>query len=132
MSLRHYTTSGRLLLAVFLAAASTALAQAGAETFSATATVKTAAGTTANAPVTISVDRKMSPSEADAPVAAFKGGGVGTAKATPTRLTVERPTDKGHGSGTLSPAAKVTVTDGAFVVEDHAAELVRLTSVSKK
>jgi hypothetical protein len=39
--------------------------------------------------------------------------------------------DKGHGSGTLSPAAKVTVKEGAFVVEDYAAELVRLTGITK-
>jgi hypothetical protein len=182
--------SGLFLVAVFLAAASSALAQAGGETFTATATVKTAAGTMANAPLTISVDRKMPQSEADALIAAFKAGGApalrkalvgvaptgsvqfGAAKATPTRLIVERPTDKGrlltivadqpilflgagvpgakpregydfavidleidakgHGSGTLSPAAKITVKEGAFVVEDYAAELVRLTGVSKK
>ena len=38
---------------------------------------------------------------------------------------------KGSGAGTLSPAAKVTVKQGAFVVEDFAAELVKLTAVTK-
>jgi hypothetical protein len=38
---------------------------------------------------------------------------------------------KGTGSGTLSPAAKVGLKQGAFVVEDYAAELVRLTGVKK-
>jgi hypothetical protein len=37
----------------------------------------------------------------------------------------------GIGSGTLSPAARVTVKDGTFVVEDYASELVRLTAVNK-
>jgi hypothetical protein len=35
----------------------------------------------------------------------------------------------GSGSGTISPAAKIAVKDGAFVVEDYSSELVRLTSV---
>jgi hypothetical protein len=38
---------------------------------------------------------------------------------------------KGSGSGTLAPAAKVTVKQGVFVVEDYASELVKLTGVSK-
>jgi hypothetical protein len=37
----------------------------------------------------------------------------------------------GNGSGTLAPAAKVTVKGGAFVVEDYASELVRLAGVKK-
>ena len=37
----------------------------------------------------------------------------------------------GTGSGSLAPAAKVTVKGGAFVVEDYAAELVKLTAVKK-
>jgi hypothetical protein len=36
---------------------------------------------------------------------------------------------KGSGSGTFAPAAKVTVKGNTFVVEDYAAELVRLTDV---
>jgi hypothetical protein len=84
------------------------------ETFTATGTVKTAAGATATAPVTVVVDRTMSQKEADSLLAAFKAGGVGglrkalqgvpptgsirvgTAKPTPTRLTIERATDKGR------------------------------------
>ena len=38
---------------------------------------------------------------------------------------------KGQGSGTLSPAAKVTVKQGVFVTEDYASELVRLSGVNK-
>jgi hypothetical protein len=38
---------------------------------------------------------------------------------------------KGSGSGTLAPAAKVTVNQGAFVVEDYASEAVQLTAVRK-
>jgi hypothetical protein len=37
----------------------------------------------------------------------------------------------GDGSGTLAPAAKVTVSGSAFVVEDYASELVRLAGVKK-
>jgi hypothetical protein len=96
---------------------------------------------------------------------------VGKGEPTPTRLTVERATDKGRlltivtdkpilflgggmpgakpkegydfavvdievdakgsGSGTLAPAARVTVKEGVFVVDDYASELVRLTGVSR-
>lgn len=129
----------------------------------------------------------MPQAEADRLAEAFKSGGaaalrkmlvgvpptgsvkLGDAAATPTRLTIERVTDKGRlltivadqpvffvgagmpgakpktdydfavvdievvadgsGSGTLAPAAKVTVKDGVFVVEDYASELVRLTAI---
>ena len=37
----------------------------------------------------------------------------------------------GAGSGTLAPAAKVTVKQGAFTVEDYASELVKLTGVKQ-
>jgi hypothetical protein len=37
----------------------------------------------------------------------------------------------GDGSGTLAPAAKVTVKGSAVVVEDYASELVRLAGVKK-
>jgi hypothetical protein len=37
----------------------------------------------------------------------------------------------GAGSGTLAPAAKVTVNGSAFVVEDYASELIRLAGVKK-
>jgi putative intracellular protease/amidase len=96
---------------------------------------------------------------------------LGDKAPTPTRLTIERPTDKGrlltvvcdtpvlflgaglpdakpkagydfavldiemdgsgNGSGTLAPAAKVTVKNGAFVVDDYGSEVVRLTDVKK-
>jgi hypothetical protein len=157
----------------------------GAETFSAVATVKTAGGTTSTTPVSITVDRVTPEREAETLVAAFKGSGVeGLRKAlkgvpstgsvtlgggapTPTRMTIERRTDKGRlltivtdtplfflgagqptakpkagydfavldleiesggtGSGTLAPAARITVKQGAFVVDDYGAEAVRLT-----
>jgi hypothetical protein len=188
MSLRH-TTLGGLVCTTFLLAASTLFAQsAAAEKFTATASVKGAGGAEATAPVTLTVDHKMSQAEADKLLAAFKSGGaaglrkaltgiaptgsvtVGGGKPTPTRVTVERTTDKGRlltmvtdrpilflgagvpgakpkagydfavidleidakgaGSGTMAPAAKVTVKDGAFVVEDYGGETVRLTKVT--
>ena len=38
---------------------------------------------------------------------------------------------KGSGSGTIAPAAKIKMNGNAFVVEDYAVELVRLTDVKK-
>jgi hypothetical protein len=189
MSLQLKTMRGVLSWAVLVAAALPLGAQAVPETFTATATVKTASGATATAPLTIAIDRKMSPTEADSLIAAFKTGGaaalrkalvgvaptgsvrLGNGNPTPTRLTLERLTDKGRlltivtdqpiallgaglpgakakegydfgiidievdakgqGSGTLSPAAKVTVKQGVFVTEDYASELVRLSGVTK-
>ena len=64
-----------LACTVLVATTSVANGQPG-ETFTATATVKTAGGASATAPVTISVDRAMPQSEADGLVAAFKSGGV--------------------------------------------------------
>jgi hypothetical protein len=37
----------------------------------------------------------------------------------------------GAGSGTLAPAAKITLNGSAFVVEDYASELVRLVGVKR-
>ena len=189
MHLRQTAINGMCALAVLTIGTAPAHAQAGRETFKATATVKTASDATTTAPVTITVDRKMSEREADALKAAFTAGGaaalrkalvgipptgslqLGGGKPTPTRLTIERPTDKGRlltivtdqpvlflgagvpgakpkegydfavvdleidatgaGSGTLAPAAKVTVKQGAFTVEDYASELVKLTGVKQ-
>lgn len=189
MSFRQRTTGSMLAWAAFIAIAANAQSQSGAETFTATAAVKAAGGASTTAPVTITIDRKMSESEADTVRAAFTKGGaaglrkalvgvaptgsiqLGSGKPTPTRLTIERPTDKGRlltvvtdrpilflgagipgakpkdgydfavldievdakgtGSGTLSPAAKVGLKQGAFVVEDYAAELIRLSGVKK-
>jgi hypothetical protein len=161
----------------------------GPEIFKATASIKTASGAAATAPVTITVDRKMPQSQADGLIDVFKKGGadalrkaldgvsptgsvrIGGANAVPARLTIERVTSKGRlvtvvtlepivfigagvpnakaadayqfgvidlevdangkGSGTLSPAAKITVHEGAFVVEDYASDLVELKEVSK-
>jgi hypothetical protein len=190
MMVQRTMRMGALCLAVVVAAAPSARAQAGAETFTATATVDTAGKSAAKAPVTMVIGRKMPQAEADKFVAAFKSGGVaalrkaltgvaptgsirvGAGAPTPTRLTIERPTDKGrlltlvsdkpilhlgaglpdakpkegydlavihlevdasgNGSGTFAPAAKVSINkDGAFVVDDYGAELVRLTGVKK-
>jgi hypothetical protein len=189
MNLRQTAVTGVLSATVLLAVASTGSGQPASETFTGTAAVKTAGGASASAPVTIVVDRKMPQSEADALLASFKSGGaaalrkalvgvaptgsvrVGNGEPTPSRLTVERVTDKGrlltivtdkpivflgagipgakakedydfaivdievdakgNGSGTLAPAARVTVKQGVFVVDDYASELVRLTGVSK-
>jgi hypothetical protein len=172
-----------------MVACAAVFAQAGAETFSATATMTAASKASANAPVTITVDRKMAPDEAQKLATAFTSGGaaalrkalagvkptgsiqLGSQAATPTRLTIERTTDKGRlltivadqpiaflgaglpsakpkenydfavldievdkagsGTGTFAPAAKITVKQGAFIVEDYAAELVKLTNVRK-
>ena len=164
--------------------------QAAAEVFTATAAVKTAGGASASAPVTITIDRKMSQPEAETLAAAFKTGGaaalrkalvgvaptgsikIGAGAATPTRFTIERATGdgrlltiltrsaaaclsaracpgakakegydfavidlvvdaKGGGSGTIAPAAKIKMNQGAFVVEDYGAETVQLTAVKK-
>ena len=186
-----HTTMSAGLIALSLACATLAHAQtqAGAETFTATARVKTAGGAEATAPVTITLDRRMPEAEADKLLAAFKRGGpAGLRKAlagvpptgsvqladgarTPARITIEFPTEKGRfitvvtdkpllflgagfpgakpkagydfalvdievdasgdGSGTLTPAAKVTVKGGAFVVEDYAPELILLVGVKK-
>ena len=188
MILRQTVLTGVFSLAAATLAVPPVSAQ-GAETFTATAEVKTAGGAASTAPVTIVVDRKMPKSETDRLTGAFKAGGpaalrkalvgvqatgtvqLGAGAATPTRLTLERPTDKGrlltivtdqpllflgaglpgakpkegydfaiidievdakgNGAGTLAPAAKVTVKQDVFVVEDYASELVRLTAVKK-
>ena len=188
MDLRQATIVGALA-AVCVVSASAAGAQSDTETFTATATVTTAGAAAASAPVTIVVKRKLSQKEADSLTAAFKTGGapglrqaltgvpatgtvqLGKGAPTTTRLTLERPTDKGRlltivtdepllflgagvpkakskegyefgiidievdaagrGSGTLAPAAKVSVRQGAFVVDDYASEIVRLTNVKK-
>jgi hypothetical protein len=166
-----------------------AAADVFAETFTGTATVKTAGGATATAPITVTIDRMMTQQEADSLVAAFKTGGaaalhkalkgvkptgsikLGAGPATPTRLALERQTDKGRlitlvsdtaiahlgaglpdakpkegydfavldleigpggGSGTLTPAARVSVKGGAFVVDGYSTEPLRLTSVAAK
>jgi hypothetical protein len=114
MTGRQTTTCGVLSIAAVLLTAPAARTQTGAETFTGTATVKTAGGATASAPITIVIDRKMSQSEADRFTGLFKTGGaaalrkalegvpptgsvtLGKGTPTPTRLTLERRTDKGR------------------------------------
>ena len=104
---------GRIALIGLLALVMGAAAPAE-ETFTATATVKTAAGAEAKAPVTIVVSRVTPAAEAEKLLGAFKTGGaaalrnalaaaqptgsvrIGNGKPTQTRLTVERTTDKGR------------------------------------
>jgi hypothetical protein len=38
---------------------------------------------------------------------------------------------KGNGSGTIAPAAKLRMNQGALVVDDYGVEVVRLTAVKK-
>ena len=112
MSLRQMTMVG--VFSGVLLMAATSYGQTGAETFTATASVKTASRGSAESPMTITVDRKMAQSEADKLIAAFKAGGpaglrkalvgvpptgsvrLGTAAPTSTRLTLERATGKGR------------------------------------
>ena len=103
-----------LSAAVLLVTAAFPAGQAAAEGFTATAAVKAAGGASASAPVTITIDRKMSQREADTLTAAFKNGGaaalrkalvgvaptgsvrIGAGSVTPTRFTIERPTGTGR------------------------------------
>jgi hypothetical protein len=39
--------------------------------------------------------------------------------------------DSGNGTGQIAPAAKVTVNEGAFVVSDYSAEVIRLAGVTR-
>lgn len=161
----------------------------GTEIFKATASIKTAGGVAATAPVTITVERKMTRDQAEKLIETFKTGGagalrkaldgvpptgsvkVGNAGSVPARMAIERMTDKGRlvtmvtlqpiafvgaglpnakpkanydfgivdievdangkGSGTLSPAAKIKVHEGAFAVEDYGSDLVELKEVTK-
>lgn len=99
--------------AAFVMVGGLAAAQASAETFSGTAQAKTAAGASAQAPITITVDRTMPASEVDGYIKAFASGGAAAlrkaltgvaptgsvklgATTAPARLTLERPTDKGR------------------------------------
>jgi hypothetical protein len=114
MSLRQKKLSGVLAWMALTVVVSTAYSQGRGETFTASAAVKTAGKASASAPVTITIDRMMSQSEADTLVAALtKGGASGLRKAlvgvpptgsvrlgagpsTPTRVTIERPTETGR------------------------------------
>ena len=114
MTKRQLTSAALLAVGMALAPSSGA-AQTGAETFTATATIKTvAAGASATAPVRIALDRKMPASEADKYSAAFKAGGaaalrkaltgvapvgsvtLAAAKPVPVRIAFERPTGGGR------------------------------------
>ena len=189
MNLRQTAVIGVVGAAIVVTLSPSTNGQTAAETFTGTATITTAGAATASAPITIIVKRKLSQNEAESLTAAFKTGGapalrkalanvpdtgtvrLGQGTPTPTRLTLERVTDKGRlltivteqpilflgagmpkakskegyefgiidievdsagkGTGTLAPAAKVSVRQGAFVVDDYASEVVRLVNVKK-
>ena len=114
MTVSYKTMGSTVLLAALLVTPAFLRGQAAAEVFTATAAVKAASGASASAPVTMTIDRKMSQREAETLTAAFKSGGaaalrkalvgvpptgsvrVGTGAATPTRVTIERPTGDGR------------------------------------
>ena len=76
MTARYRTIGATVLSGALLTMPASARAQGAAEILTATATVKSAAGAAASAPITITIDRKMSQTEADSVVAAFKTGGA--------------------------------------------------------
>jgi hypothetical protein len=108
------TIGAGVLLGALLLVSVPLRGQGTVEIFTATAAVKTASGGAATAPVTITIDRKMSQVEAGKLGAAFKAGGaaalrkalagvpptgtirLGAGNPTPTRITVERVTDTGR------------------------------------
>ena len=114
MTVTYKTIGATVLSGALLMTSASPRGQSAAEVFTATAAVKAAGGAAASAPVTITIDRKMSQSEADALAAAFKAGGaaalrkglaaipptgsvrIGTGSATPTRFTIERVTGAGR------------------------------------
>lgn len=188
MTFRMTHTIGATAFVLSAIAVPAILAQS--ETFEARATIRTETSAMASAPVIVVIDRKMPREETSKYLTAFKTGGaealrkalvgvkptgtvqLGAGKPVPTRMTLERVTDKGRlitivtdtpliflgggrvdaparagydfgvidlevdasgrGSGTLSPAAKVTVKNDVFVVEDYSGALVTLNSVAKK
>jgi hypothetical protein len=113
MNLEQQAT-GVLLSWTLLLTPAVIYTQASVEVFSATATVKAAGGAAASAPVTVTVDRKMPQSEVDGLIAALKNGGaaglrkalvgvpptgsvrLGGGAPVPSRITIERTTDKGR------------------------------------
>jgi hypothetical protein len=113
MSHRQRWCSAGALYGVLIGTAVVVSAQS-VERYSATAAIRTAGGAAATAPVTIEITRKMSPQEAERLAATLKSGGapalrkalagvaatgtitIAAGKPMPSRLTVERPTDKGR------------------------------------
>jgi hypothetical protein len=71
-----YKTIGATVLVAAVMIPASLRGQAAPEVFTATAAVKGAGGAAASAPVTITIDRKMSQKEADSLAAAFKTGGA--------------------------------------------------------
>lgn len=116
MTAAYRTTIGAAVLssALMMMTIATPRGQAATEVFTATAAVKTAGGASASAPVTLTINRKMSQKEAESVSAAFKTGGaaalrkalagipptgtvqLGAGTATPTRFTLERATGGGR------------------------------------
>ena len=104
MNARQIVVCTLLSFAALVSIAAATSIQTGAETFSATAAIKTASGAQATAPVTITVTRKMSQAEADKLTSAFAAGGV---TALRKALTGVAPTGTIQiGSGKASPLAR--------------------------
>ena len=113
MMLRHAAT-GVIALAISAAGISHLQAQSGGESFTATASVVTAGGANATAPVTIVVSRKMTGDEAAKLTAVYARDGaaalrkalngvppagsirIAAGKPSPIRIALERATDKGR------------------------------------
>jgi hypothetical protein len=114
MTAWYRTIGATVLVGASALTGATLRGQGSVEVFTATAAVKTAGGASASAPMTITIDRKMSEAEAGSLVAAFKTGGaaglrkklagvpqtgtvqIGGGAATPTRFAVERATGDGR------------------------------------
>jgi len=112
-NVNRQTSAAALLLACVIGAAALYAQRGVRETFTATATSKTAGGSTATEPVIVTIERTMSREEAGRLVQAFRtDGATGFRKAlegvaptgvvrvgaheVPARLTIERVTDKGR------------------------------------
>ena len=114
MTVSYRTIGFTVVSAALLMTVAVPQGQTAAEVLTATAAVKGAGGGAASAPVTITIDRKMSEREASTLTAAFKAGGaaalrkalvgiaptgsvkIGAGSAAPTRFTIERPTSNGR------------------------------------
>jgi hypothetical protein len=114
MTVSYRTIGFTVVSAALLMTVAVPQGQTAAEVLTATAAVKGAGGGAASAPVTITIDRKMTDREASTLTAAFKAGGaaalrkalvgiaptgsvkIGAGSAAPTRFTIERPTSNGR------------------------------------
>jgi hypothetical protein len=109
---------GLMTVALVLAAtmsASPARAQSSAETFTATASVKTAGGTSITSPVTISIARWTSDADRDKAVAALKSGGNAALKKALDALPEAGTIQIGSGKTTLRFARALDSGSGRII-----------------